>query len=238
MLVRSRMIPDVVTVASSTSLGEALRLTREHAIRHLPVVDDGQLAGVVSDRDLRLAAPPVWASGTDYDELRAAFENKCVSDVMTAHTIISTTEDTPIEDAARLLYEHRIGCLPVMRGTELVGIITETDVMRAFVELFGTGEGTSRIEVRIPNRAGELARVVRAIGVDFKCNITGLVVPPIADTTEAIAIVHVQISDVSKIVEHLRKLGYMVGSPAIDLEPAHAHKRELEHVRPWGGDGF
>lgn len=238
MLVRSRMTPDVLTVTPTSPLGEALRITRDHSIRHLPVIDENGLVGVVSDRDLRLAAPPVWATGSDYEELRQAFESKCVRDVMTVHAIVSTTEDTPIEDAARLLYEHRIGCLPVMRGNQLVGILTETDVMRAFVELFGTGDGTSRIEVRIPNRAGELARVVRAIGVDFKCNITGLVVPPIAGTTEAIAIVHVQVASATEIVEYLRKLGYRVGSPAIDLEPEDAHKRELEHVRPWGGDGF
>ena len=238
MLVRSRMTPDVLTVSASTPLGEALRLTREHGIRHLPVVDNAKLAGVVSDRDLRLAAPPVWASGTDYDELRATFEKKTVGEVMTASTIISTTEDTPIEEAAQQLYEHRIGCLPVMRGDKLVGILTETDVMRAFVELFGTSESSSRIEVRIPNRAGELSRIVRAIGVDYKMNITGLVVPPIAGSTDVVAILHVQTTDPSEIVEHLRQIGYMVGAPAIDLEPAEAHHREHLTVRHWGADGF
>ncbi len=238
MLVRSRMTADVLTVSPATSLGEALRITRERDIRHLPVLENGRLLGIVSDRDLRLAAPPVWASGTDYDELRATFEKKTVGEVMTSQAIASTTEDTPIEDAARLLYEHRIGCLPVMRATELVGILTETDVMRAFVDLFGIDADSSRIEVRIPNRPGELARVVRAIGVDFKCNITGLLVPPIASTTEAIAIVHVQVRDVSGIVEHLRRLGYRVGSPAIDLEPEHAHERETISVRHWGTDGW
>jgi acetoin utilization protein AcuB len=238
MLVRSRMTPDVLTVTSSTSLGEALRITRENKIRHLPVVDDGRLRGVVSDRDLRLAAPPVWASGTDYDDLRATFETKTVGDVMTAHTIISTTRDTPIEDAARLLYEHKIGCVPVMDGEKLVGILTETDVMRAFVELFSVDEDERRIEILLPNRAGELARVVRAIGVDLKVNITGVVMPPSDGPNDAAAIFHLQTRDAGPIIEHLRKLGYRVGSPAIDLEPAAAHVREHLAVRHWGGDGF
>jgi len=239
MLVRSRMTPDVLTVTPATSIGEALRITREHAIRHIPVIDaEGMLVGVVSDRDLRLAAPPVWASGTNYDELRATFENKKVGEVMTSQPIIWTTEDTPIEEAAGILYHYRIGCLPVMRGDQLVGILTDTDVMRSFVELFGSDVGSSRIEVRIANRPGELARVVRAIGVDFKCNITGLVVPPVASTEDVVAIIRIATNDVTAIVDHLRQIGYKVGSPSIDLDPAANRVREREVVRHWGGDGF
>lgn len=236
MLVRSRMTPNVLTASPSTTLGEALRMTREHNIRHLPVVDNDKLLGIVTDRDLRLAAPPVWASETDYAELRDMFEKKTVADVMTSTTIISTTEDTPIEEAARLLYEHRIGCVPVMRGEALVGILTETDVLRSFVELFGQDDGSSRIEVAMPNRTGELSRIVRAIGVDFKLNITGMVVPPIAGG-QAIAILHVLTPDPAEIVEYLRKIGYRVGSPALDLEPESAHKRERVRVQHWGADG-
>jgi acetoin utilization protein AcuB len=238
MLVRSRMTADVLTVAPTTTLGEALRITREHGIRHLPVVENSRLVGLLSDRDLRLAAPPAWASDTDYATLRATFAEKKIADVMTAHAIISTTEITPIEDAARLMYEHRIGCLPVMRGNDLVGILTETDVMRAFVELFGTGEGTSRIEVLIPNKPGELSRVVRAIGVDFKMNISGLVMPPIAKGDDALVIARVHAPDVDALVDHLRRIGYKVGSPALDLEPPAAHKRETQRVRHWAADGF
>ena len=238
MLVRSRMTANVLTVTPTTTLGEALRITREQGIRHLPVVDNGKLVGLLSDRDLRLAAPPAWASDTDYAQLRATFVEKKISDVMTAHAIISTTEITPIEDAARLMYEHRIGCLPVMRGNDLVGILTETDVMRAFVELFGSGDGTSRIEVLIPNRPGELSRVVRAIGVDFKMNISGLVMPPKITGDDALIIARVQADNVDALVDHLRRIGYKVGSPALDLEPAAAHKREVQRVRHWAADGF
>ena len=73
MLVRSRMTANVLTVTPTTTLGEALRITREQGIRHLPVVDNGKLVGLLSDRDLRLAAPPAWASDTDYAELRATW---------------------------------------------------------------------------------------------------------------------------------------------------------------------
>jgi acetoin utilization protein AcuB len=125
-----------------------------------------------------------------------------------------------------------------MRGEELVGIVTDTDVMRSFVELFGTGHDARRIEVRMPNRPGELSRVVRALGVDLKLNITGMVVPPILGSDDALAIVHVQTTNVASVVEHLRKLGYQVGSPSIELEPEAAHTREPERVRHWASDSY
>jgi acetoin utilization protein AcuB len=237
MLVRSRMTSNVLTVTPATTLGEALRITREKNIRHLPVIDNGRVVALVTERDLRLAAPPVYAPGTNHDELRRTFEHKTVGEVMTAAAVPSTTEDTPIEDAARLMYERKIDCLTVMRDYELVGILSAIDVMRSFVELFGTGAGATRIEVRMNNRPGELSRVVRAIGVDMKLNITGMVSPH-SGGAEATAIMHVQTTDVDRLVEYLRKLGYRVGSPALDLEPEAAHTRQPMRVRPWGGDGF
>lgn len=215
MLVRSRMTAELITAAPSTTLAEALTLTRTHRIRHLPIVENGRLAGVVSDRDLRLAMPPIWAE--EQDDLRKALGSKTVREVMVS-SIISTTPDTPIEQAAKLFYEHRIGCLPVMEGEQLVGILTETDVLRSFVELFGAGEPSSRLEIRIPNRPGELARVVRLIGIDNKINITGIVMPPLPGTNDNVAIVHVQTLDPRNVIEQLRNIGYQVGWPALDLE--------------------
>jgi acetoin utilization protein AcuB len=235
MLVRSRMTANVLTVSPTTTLGEALAMTREHTIRHLPVIDNGELVGILTDRDLRLAAPPVWASDTDYAALRATFDQKTIADVMTSHALISTIETMPIEDAASLMYQHRIGCLPVMRGRELVGILTETDVMRAFVELFSKDDTESRLELQIPNRPGELARVVRAISVDFKMNINGIVMPPMPVGSDANLIIHVQATDVEALVEHLCQIGYKAGSPALDLD---TERREPQRVRHWAADGF
>jgi hypothetical protein len=83
------------------------------------------------------------------------------------------------------------------------------------------------------NRPGELARVVRLIGIEYKINITGMVVPPLKGTSEAVAIVHIQTLEPQHIIEQLRKLGYQVGWPALDLEdesvhePAQAEKRRM-----------
>ena len=214
MLVRARMTRDVITASPDTSLAEALHLLRAHNFRHLPVLDEGRLVGLVSDRDLRMAMPPIWAE--EREELRRALDEKNVGHVMSTE-IIAVPPDTPIEEAAKLLYQHNIGCLPVMEGEQLVGILTETDILRSYVELFGVGEPSSRMEIHMPNRPGELARVVRMIGIERKVNITGMVVPPTTGD-RACAIMHVQTVNPGPLVEALRRMGYTVGWPAVGLD--------------------
>jgi acetoin utilization protein AcuB len=213
------MTPDVFTVSPDTTIADALNITRSHRIRHLPVVRDGRLVGLVTDRDLRLAMPPIWAE--QRDELKRALHTRTVGEVMVT-SIITASPVTPVEEAAKLLYENRIGCLPIMDGEELVGILTETDLLRAFVELFGTHQPSSRVEVKMPNKPGELARVVRLVGIEHKINITGLVLPPTDTETESVAIMHLQTLNPRPVIDALRKLGYQVGWPALDLDAAEA----------------
>ncbi len=234
MLVRNKMTPNVISALPHTTLADALKLTRGNRIRHLPVIENNRLVGLVTDRDLRLAMPPIWASDADHAELRNALTTRVVSEVMVT-TIITTSPDTPIEDAARQLYEHRIGCLPVLDEDEVIGIITETDLLRAFVELFGADETGTRLEIMMQNKPGELSRVVRAIGVDFKINITGIVMPRIG--TDYTAVVHLATTEPDAIIEHLRRLGYRVGSPSLDFEPEHAHATPAP-IRHWAAEGF
>jgi acetoin utilization protein AcuB len=234
MLVRSKMTPDVITASPETSLADALKLTRGNRIRHLPVVENNRLVGLVTDRDLRLAMPPVYASDTDHADLRTTLTNRTVSEFMTVN-IITTTPDAPIETAARLLYEHHIGCLPVMEDDEMVGIITETDLLRAFVELFGADDAGSRIEIIMQDKPGELSRVVRAIGVDFKININGIVMPRIGE--DQAAVIHLATPDAAPIIEHLRRLGYRVGSPSLDVDSEHSYAVPAP-IRHWAAEGF
>ncbi len=213
MLVRSRMTVDVVTASPEMTLAEALSLTREHRIRHLPVLEGDRLVGLVTDRDLRLAMPPIWAD--ERDELREQLNRRRVRELMITD-LITAGPDTPVEDAARRLYQNRIGCLPIMEGERLIGILTETDLLRALVELFGSHAPSARVEIRMPNRPGELARVVRIIGIEHRVNITGLVIPPVEGDDEAVAIMHLSTQDPEPIMAALHKLGYRIGSPSID----------------------
>jgi acetoin utilization protein AcuB len=214
MLVRSRMTADVIVAAPDTTIAGALNLCRRHRIRHLPVLDGDRVAGLVTDRELRLAMPPIWAD--QHDELRALLHEKHVGEVM-IREIVTVAPDTSVEDAAKLLYTHRLCCLPVLEDGRLVGILTETDVLRAFVELFGTQDATTRMEVHMPNRPGELARVVRQIGIERRVNIAAMVVTQLPGG-ESAAIMRLHTQDPEPIAESLRKLGYRVGVPALDLD--------------------
>jgi acetoin utilization protein AcuB len=216
MLVAAHMSAEVYSVAPTASIGEALGITRAQRIRHLPVLEDGLLVGLVTERDLRLAAPPAWT--TDGAELRATLSTKKVSEVMVSH-VITTAPATPIEAAAKLLYENKIGCLPIVEDDRLVGILTESDLLRALVEVFGAAHPLARLEIRMPNRPGELARVVRVIGIEHRINISGLIVPPTGHDSLSTAIIQLHTTDPLPVIEALRRLGYTVGWPAIELDP-------------------
>lgn len=201
------MTRDVVTVHPTATVVDAFETIRSHNIRHLPVVDGARLLGVVSDRDLRLALGPDGDNAT----------GTTVEDVMTG-SVVTTTPGTPVESAARLLTENRIGCLPVLDDSELVGILTESDLLRAFVELLAGRERHSRLEILAPDRPGELARLVRVIGIDHGINITGVVVPP-PKGNRALVIIHLESDEISALVENLRRLGYEAGAPALATRP-------------------
>lgn len=201
------MTQEVVTVAPTATVADALEIIRTHNIRHLPVLDGGRLVGVVTDRDLRMAL----------DADGGGARETSVADVMSGSPV-TASPDMTIESAAELLAERRLGCLPVLEAGELVGILTDSDLLRAFVELMSGRDRHSRLELLAPDRPGELARVVRVIGIDHGVNITGVVVPP-AHGDRALVVLHLETDDVGDLVETLRRLGYEAGSPALETRP-------------------
>jgi acetoin utilization protein AcuB len=146
MLVLERMTEDPVTITESATVGQALAIIDEKNVRHLPVLDElGSLVGILSERDL-------W---------RAAGEAS-VSQVMTRE-VVTVTEYTALEEAARIMADHKISSLPVMRHDKLVGIITETDLFMIFLELLGAREKGVRLTMLVPEEKGTLASVTGEI---------------------------------------------------------------------------
>lgn len=161
MLVRDRMTLNPITIAPDTSFPDAFRIIREKGIRYLPVVTKrGKLIGIVTQTDL-LHASPSSATTLSVFEVNYLLARLQVSEVMS--TPITVPEDAPIESAARVMVEKGISCLPVMRNGDLVGIITETDIFKAFLEILGSGDNVLRITLRMPNVPGELARMTGVI---------------------------------------------------------------------------
>lgn len=162
MLVRERMSPHPVTVQADTPITEALRMLREKNVRRMPVLDaEGGLAGIVSEKDLLYASPSPATSLSIY-ELHYMLSHLPVSEVMTKD-VITVSPETPIEEAARIMSDHKIGGLPVVEGERLAGIITETDVFAVLLEMLGARERGLRLTLQIPERKGEIARITTAV---------------------------------------------------------------------------
>ncbi|MGB0385650.1 MAG: CBS domain-containing protein [Ardenticatenaceae bacterium] len=131
---KDRMSTPVVTITPDTPFNEAMKVMRKRNVRRLPVVDHkGYLVGIVSERDL-LRASPSDANSLDVWELSYLLNKLKINHIM-SHPAISITPDTPIVEAARIMIERKIGGLPIAEGQKVVGIITETDIFKAFVEL-------------------------------------------------------------------------------------------------------
>jgi acetoin utilization protein AcuB len=161
MLVQDVMQTKVVTITPKTTLPEAMRLVQQRGIRHLPVVEDGELAGIVSDRDLKRAmASP--ATGLDVRELTCLLDRLSAAEIMT-RAVITIAPMFPVEEAARLMVKEKISALPVTEGGRLVGIVTETDVLELFVKAMGAGTPSSRLDVALGERPSALAEAVEAI---------------------------------------------------------------------------
>jgi|KBSSwiStaDraftv2_1062776.scaffolds.fasta_scaffold1314580_2 acetoin utilization protein AcuB len=161
MLVRDVMQTKLHTVTPATTLPEALRLTGQRGVRHLPVLDDDRLVGIVSDRDLKRAmASP--ATSLEAHELNYLLDRLRVEEIMT-RTVITIGRTSPIEDAARVMVQEKIGALPVTEDRQLIGLVTETDVLQLFVRAMGAGEPSTRLDVVLDNRPHAFAEAVQAV---------------------------------------------------------------------------
>src|ERR671916_1571168 len=203
--VKDSMAREVTTLSPEDTAGDALALCRERRIRHLPVLEDGSLVGIVSDRDLRSGTP---AFG---DPARAAALSEVrVGDVM-AREVVTTDPDDPIDEAANTMRERRINCLPVLEGGDLVGIVTSSDVMESLVYLLGAHEPGSRMEVVVPDRPGTLAGVAGLIG-ELGINIVSVVTGPQQEGSPPtrVAVFRVDTIDPSHAAGILEKAGYAV----------------------------
>src|SRR5512141_1299622 len=168
MFVGERMSRPVISVTPETPINEALAMFREEHIRRAPVMKDGKLLGIVSERDL-LNASPSPVTTLSVWEMNYLISKVTVKNVMTKK-VITVDRDTPIEEAARIMADKKIGGLPVVSADKVVGMITETDLFKMFLELMGARQKATRVTATIPDQPGGLAKITQAItsnGGDF-----------------------------------------------------------------------
>jgi len=162
MLVKERMTKNPIFIRPDTMVTEAQALMKREKIHHLPVLDkDEKVVGIVTEKDLLYASPSVATTLSVY-EMTSLLAKLKVEKVM-SREVITITEDVPLEEAARIMADNHIGGLPIVRGKTLVGVITESDLFRLFIELFGARQKGVRVTVTVHNEKGELARIAGAV---------------------------------------------------------------------------
>ena len=161
MLIGERMSQPVTTISPEMPIVDALNLMKREGIRRTPVTKNGKIVGIVSDKDL-LNASPSQVTSLSVWELNYLVSKITVRDIMTK-TVITVSEDTPIEEAARIMADNKIGGLQVLRDEEVVWIITETDLFKIFLELMGAREWGVRVTALVHEQRGQLAQITQAI---------------------------------------------------------------------------
>lgn len=162
MQVKDRMTPNPVTVTDDSSFENALHLMKEKKIRRLPIVTkDGRLVGIVVQKDL-FSASPSQATSLSVFEVHYLLSKLKMKDVMTKR-VVTVGDDCPLEEAARIMVDYKIGCLPIVKEDKLVGIITETDIFKTFVEILGGRAKGLRLTLDVTEGKGALADIAAEI---------------------------------------------------------------------------
>ena len=207
MFVKDQMTVNPVTVTSATTIADAAELMKKHRFRRLPVVDIGKLVGIVTDRDLRKASPSS-ATTLSVHEADYLLSKASIKDIMTKKVLCIDSE-APIEEAALVMYNNRIGGVPVVdKNQDVVGIITETDIFKCLVDIMGLPSGTTRVTIRVPDKAGVITEIT-GIYADLGINITSMASYTLPDGSGE-EVIRGDVKDVEELTKRIEAKGYKV----------------------------
>jgi acetoin utilization protein AcuB len=161
MFVGERMSHPVISVAPETPVHDALAMFKKEHIRRAPVIKDGKLLGIVTENDLQNASPSPVTTLSVW-EMNYLISKVTVKQVM-SKKVKSIDVGTPIEEAARIMTDSAIGGMPVTREGKIVGMITETDLFKVFLELMGAREKGVRVSALVEDKPGQLLKISKAI---------------------------------------------------------------------------
>jgi len=207
---REKIQKNPVTINPEASFFEARNLIHEKGIRHLPVVDkNNSLVGIVTDRDIREAAPSD-ATLLSVQELNYLLGKLKVSSFMTPKAkLITITPDTLIEEAVQLMHDNKIGCLPVVEGKKLYGIFTETDALDHLVDIFGFKQKGTRLTVALEDKPGSLLGILEVFK-KHNLSVISIVTPSFLVEGKRITAIRIRTEAYKDVVTDLEKAGYDV----------------------------
>ena len=205
MLVKNRMTTEVITLNPDQTLLKAMTLIQQKRIRHLPVVQEGKVVGMVTERDIRKAGASDSSSLSIF-ELNYLMDQIKVSSFM-SKKVISVSPDEPIEAAAKLIYDHKIGALPVVDENRLVGLITSSDILETFIEVLGINEPSVRVELELENRVGALADTTKIFKEQGLYLVSLVTLPEEEGKKTRGTVFRVSPTDEKKLKDFLRSVG-------------------------------
>lgn len=207
MFVSKRMSPNPVTITPATKVTEAAAIMRDKKFRRLPVIDNGKLVGIITDRDLRQVSPSPATTLSIY-ELNYLLDKMLVGEVM-KKDVVTINVDATIEEAALLMYTNKIGGLIVVDSAGVVvGVITETDIFKSFVDVMGLTEGRTRLTLEFTDKVGtlhEITGVFKEMGI----NILSFASQHLPGNRIEM-VIRADIQDPAELVKRLEAIGYPV----------------------------
>ena len=207
MFVKLWMTSNVLTVSSDQPIIAIEQIMRENRIRRVPVVDDGKVIGIISREDIFRAMPSIFDPSIRPENLEQA--GRIEAGAIMTRSPVTVDPSTPLEQAALLMRTHKFGSLLVMQGEELVGIITETNIFDAFLEVLGAKKHGARIEIKIDHSP---ATFYAMLNVFKKCEMTVLSITVFPDYSENYQLVtlKVQGENLDKLIDSLWDSGLHV----------------------------
>ncbi len=206
MYVRDYMSTDPVTISPQDSVGDALELLKKHSIRRLPVMAKNKLVGIVTEADL-LKASPSPASGLSIHEINYLFPKIKIKDIM-VKDVVTIDPDAAIEEAAVVMRENKFGTLVVVKDGKMTGLITESDLFKAFIDVFGFDRPGVRIVAIFDDEIGSLGKLASLVS-SLDIYIISLVITYDKDGRVK-TVMRLQTEDRDKVVKELKKNGYEV----------------------------
>lgn len=205
MFVKNRMTKNPKTITSNTSISDAVALFKETNFKRFPVVDNGKLVGLLTKWDIQTVSP-TKATSLSIFEVHYFLSLITVKDAMTKK-VVTIEADALLEEAAILMREHKISTLPVMENGKLVGIITESDIFAAFIDLLGFKDKGSRITVETKDVPGGIA-VISDIYSSLHINITHIALFEGNGIRDLV--IRAPITDLTDVERMLNEKGYKI----------------------------
>src|SRR3989339_1839065 len=208
MRIRDMMTRNPITVDPDTLVLDAQKIMKQNGIRRLPVVEKGKLVGIITQHDL-LEASPSPATSLSIHELNYLLSKMQVKEIMKKNPL-TLTPDTPFEEALKIGQEKKIGAFPVMEDGKLVGIATESDIVRFLTSALGIKEEGSRITIEgLGGKLGELQRIISIVD-QHKTVILSMISSPRPEKKDWMIVLRLKTTSPDPIVIDFRKAGFNV----------------------------